>query len=337
MKASSVKVFIIGLLALASTYLLKDFIFPMLLGGIFALILTPANDLLLKKIKKPVLSSAIISVSAAMLVFFPLITLIISGVGDLVGLIQSTNWPMQVIKYKQIALAYFPQVEGLLKLVGMDLVSFNQQLIQLTQGLGNILLKSSQTLLTQTPSLLLSILIVVFSMFLALSQRRAIKLWFLKNPFLSKEENEEIIKAVSEVSYSVVLAAIVSAFLQMVLMAIIALIIGQNNILLIAVGTFLLSFVPVVGTSPITLTLIITNWLSGNFFAVVLVLIGVGGLTLIDNFLRPLLIGNKTNLHPFLAFLSALGGLTTFGFYGLFFGPILLALFFNLFKTLWKS
>src|SRR5687768_16318322 len=47
---------------------------------------------------------------------------------------------------------------------------------------------------------------------------------------------------------------------------------------------------------------------------------------MIDNLLRPRLVGGKTRLHELLVFFSVLGGLQVFGVLGLVVGPVVLAI-----------
>ena len=54
---------------------------------------------------------------------------------------------------------------------------------------------------------------------------------------------------------------------------------------------------------------------------------GLGVVTMIDNFLRPLLIGQDARLPVLFLFFSFLGGLAAYGLIGLFLGPIFLAIF----------
>jgi predicted PurR-regulated permease PerM len=63
---------------------------------------------------------------------------------------------------------------------------------------------------------------------------------------------------------------------------------------------------------------------------VIVLLIGVGLLFVIDLIWRPMIIGSKAKIHPLVAFLAALGGLSVLGFYGLFLGPIIVGLLVNL-------
>ena len=46
----------------------------------------------------------------------------------------------------------------------------------------------------------------------------------------------------------------------------------------------------------------------------------------LDNFFKPLLIGQETQLPMRFIFLSIIGGLAAYGFIGVFLGPILLAI-----------
>ncbi len=47
---------------------------------------------------------------------------------------------------------------------------------------------------------------------------------------------------------------------------------------------------------------------------------------MVDNFLRPLLISSRTNIHPLLLFFSVLGGIQAFGMIGLVAGPLVATL-----------
>ena len=56
-----------------------------------------------------------------------------------------------------------------------------------------------------------------------------------------------------------------------------------------------------------------------------LVAIGAGGISLIDNFLRPMLLAGRTEMNGLLVFISLLGGIAAFGFIGLVLGPVVMA------------
>jgi len=58
---------------------------------------------------------------------------------------------------------------------------------------------------------------------------------------------------------------------------------------------------------------------------VALAAIGAGGISLVDNFLRPILLSGSTQMNGLLVFISLLGGISAFGLLGLVLGPVIMA------------
>jgi len=91
--------------------------------------------------------------------------------------------------------------------------------------------------------------------------------------------------------------------------------------------TFITSLLPFVGAAAVWLPTAIGLYIvdrTGS--AIFLVLYGTLVVSLVDNFLRPILIGQGMRLPLLWLFLAILGGLQSFGFLGLLLGPATLAL-----------
>ncbi len=58
---------------------------------------------------------------------------------------------------------------------------------------------------------------------------------------------------------------------------------------------------------------------------VALAIIGAAGISMIDNFLRPILLAGRTQMNGLLVFISLLGGISVFGLLGLVLGPVIMA------------
>ena len=68
--------------------------------------------------------------------------------------------------------------------------------------------------------------------------------------------------------------------------------------------------------------------MTGGFWkGVILVAVGVGVIGLVDNLLRPLLVGKDTRLPDYVILVSTVGGLSLFGINGFVIGPLIAALF----------
>jgi predicted PurR-regulated permease PerM len=94
------------------------------------------------------------------------------------------------------------------------------------------------------------------------------------------------------------------------------------------------SIVPVVGSALIWAPAALWLGLNGSWGKAVLVVIICGGVAgLADNFVRPLLLRNRTRLNDLLLFISILGGLQVFGLLGLVAGPTIVAAALGVFQV----
>jgi predicted PurR-regulated permease PerM len=90
----------------------------------------------------------------------------------------------------------------------------------------------------------------------------------------------------------------------------------------------LLSLLPAFGAALVWVPAAIWLVATGDIVrAVILVLIGVFVIGLVDNVLRPILVGRDTQMPDYLILLATLGGITAFGVSGFVIGPIIAALF----------
>ena len=73
---------------------------------------------------------------------------------------------------------------------------------------------------------------------------------------------------------------------------------------------------------PASIWLLLTDQMARG---IALMVIGAGGISLIDNFLRPWLLAGRTEMNGLLVFISLLGGISAFGLVGLVLGPVIMA------------
>jgi predicted PurR-regulated permease PerM len=60
---------------------------------------------------------------------------------------------------------------------------------------------------------------------------------------------------------------------------------------------------------------------------IVLIVYGAFVIGLVDNFLRPMLVGKDTKMPDYVVFFSTLGGIAAFGLNGFVIGPVIAAMF----------
>lgn len=142
---------------------------------------------------------------------------------------------------------------------------------------------------------------------------------------LPEEQEEKILNYLSGVAKKVVLGNLFTAVIQGVVGGIGLAIAGIPGVFW---GSLmgLTSLIPVVGTALVWVPAVIyLFWLGKSALAIFLGLWCILLVGSIDNFLRPFLIGRGDALSPFFLFLALLGGVSTFGFLGLIYGPLIFA------------
>jgi predicted PurR-regulated permease PerM len=87
------------------------------------------------------------------------------------------------------------------------------------------------------------------------------------------------------------------------------------------------SVVPVMGTAAAWVPASILSFASGHWGEGLFLLgWGAGLVALLDNIVRPWVVSEQVEMNPLLVFLSLLGGVATFGFAGVFLGPVAVSL-----------
>ena len=85
---------------------------------------------------------------------------------------------------------------------------------------------------------------------------------------------------------------------------------------------------PAIGAALVWLPVAIYFFLTGALWqGVALVAWGVLVIGLIDNLLRPILVGKDTRMPDYIVMITTLGGMAVFGINGFFLGPVIAAMF----------
>src|SRR5690606_17472829 len=103
---------------------------------------------------------------------------------------------------------------------------------------------------------------------------------------------------------------------------------GLEGALLWGALMVVLSLLPAVGAALVWGPAAAWFLLSGDLWrGFILIGVGLGIIGLIDNLLRPPLVGKDTRLPDYVVLVSTLGGLSIFGINGFIIGPLIAALF----------
>ena len=110
---------------------------------------------------------------------------------------------------------------------------------------------------------------------------------------------------------------------------------GIGPVLLWTVLMSFVSLLPALGTAivwaPVAIYLLATG---STWQGIALIVFGVVVIGLVDNLLRPVLVGKDTKIPDYVVLLSTLGGMAVFGLNGFVLGPIVAAMFIAVWETL---
>lgn len=120
----------------------------------------------------------------------------------------------------------------------------------------------------------------------------------------------------------------VVAILQGLIGGIVFWFLGVSGALLWGIAMAFFSLVPAIGTGLIWAPVAIYLLVSGAIWqGIVLIFCGLFVIGMVDNVVRPVLVGRDTQMPDYMVFLSTLGGIELFGFNGFVIGPVIAALF----------
>ena len=146
-------------------------------------------------------------------------------------------------------------------------------------------------------------------------------------PF-SKDNKKAIIERINLIVKSNAIGIPLLALLQGIVATIGYSLCGVNNALLFGLITGFASIIPIVGTMIVWIPLSIAQYFEGTLLSTIgLVVYGLVVISQCDNVLRLILQKKMANTHPLITIFGVIAGIPVFGFMGVIFGPLLVALF----------
>lgn len=144
---------------------------------------------------------------------------------------------------------------------------------------------------------------------------------------LNRTQADRIMERTRDVIDASVYGVLSIAIIQGALGGLAFWVLGLRSAIIWTVVMAFLSMIPTMGAFLVWVPAAIYLALTGHWTkAILLTLWGTLVIGMIDNFLRPKLVGGRTRLHELLIFFAVLGGLNVFGVLGVVLGPVVLAI-----------
>ncbi|MDR2019765.1 MAG: AI-2E family transporter [Treponema sp.] len=190
------------------------------------------------------------------------------------------------------------------------------------------MIQMSSSLARNIGSFLLSLVLMVFCLFFFYMDGTYLSRLLLHVIPIRKEYISALVGKFKDITRNLFFGYIIVAIVQAVMAYIIFTIFRVKGALVFAGLTLVSVFIPIFGGGLIWLPLGIVRIINGNVIGGVVFLIVSGiFISTLDNFLRPMFLQNRIQLHPLIIFFAILGGMRAFGFNGFVLGPMVVILF----------
>ena len=179
----------------------------------------------------------------------------------------------------------------------------------------------------------LNLFMMLFLLFVFLKDGEAIYRFIYEIAPLEAKNKKSIFGLVNETFSAVIRGQLLTGLTQASVAGIIFWFLGLPLPLFFAALTFLTALIPIIGAWAVWAPLVVHLLTLHQYTrAVTLFILGIAGISIIDNVMKPAIIGEKTKLPYFMLFFGILGGIKVYGLMGIFLAPVILSLFFALVK-----
>ncbi len=195
----------------------------------------------------------------------------------------------------------------------------------------NFLISKGRTIFIDFSFILLGIVFMIITIFFLFKDGKNFYNWTYKLVPMDEKEKNYIISSSYNTIQGIVLGSFLTAIAQGILSFLGYYFAGINFSLFWAIITFFAAFLPIGGASlvwvPIAIYLFFTK---GIIVGILFSLYGTFIISTVDNIIKPIIIGEKANVHPLIMIFAIFGGLNLFGFVGIFIAPIIVVIIYNL-------
>lgn len=226
-----------------------------------------------------------------------------------------------------------PQIGSVLTSLGIDAARLESQLSTAAVTASRFVASRALALGQDTVRVTVFFFLMLYLLFFFLRDGERLLAGLVRALPLGDQRELHLLERFAEVSRATIKGTLVVGIVQGAIGGIAFAALGLGAPVLWGVVMALLSILPAVGAALVWLPAAIVLIASGSVTAgIVLVLIGVFVIGLVDNLLRPILVGRDTRMPDYLILLSTLGGLAAFGLAGIIIGPIVAAFFLSVWQ-----
>ena len=303
---------------------------PLLWAILLGALLAPLNSRLAVRLGgRPKLASTITTIGVVLLLLLPIIAIggaVASEAAQLLKRIDTSSLSAASLDLSQVPVLAAP-LRWLESTAGIGLNQIQAWVVTAAKHLLEIVASSGGSVFLGAIGTIVSFILMLFVLFFVLRDGPRFAARTVRMLPIEPALRGKLWQHLIEVTRAVFMGIGLTALVQGILLGIGFAIAGVPSALVFGVLGVLFALVPMVGTAIVWIPAVLWLLAQGQpYFALFMLVWGVIVVGGVDNFLRPMLISGRAEVPTLAVFIGVMGGLSAFGFIGLFLGPIVLGL-----------
>jgi len=341
MQSKNYKEFLLFLAAAGVAYVCYQMALPFLIAiawaAVLAIIMGPLNERLVRLVHSRSLAAGLVCLIVLLVLVLPAVAITVTVTKSTIAFLRERGIT-SVDDVQSIGIWLSRELDVVTAWIqahtGIDASALKDvNVAEIAPRVVGYLSSQTQSLIGGVAGFLFNLTIVLFTLFFFLRDRDRVLAGVRAFLPVSPGAATAVFRRVEAVIRATILGTGAVALSQGILAFIAFWVLGTGAPAVLAVATAFFSFIPFIGAAGIWVPVTIVFLFTGSYLkALLLGLYGTFVISLADNFIRPIVIGDATQLHTLLIFLSILGGLQVFGFLGIFMGPVVLAIALAIFE-----
>ncbi len=318
------------LVTVAFLWLIRGFLQPVFWAVALCIIAYPFHARIERRFRPRRSLAAAISLAVVVLVvILPLSGIVAAVTAEATSLVQRLNQEgIQLDTMYSAIDRWIPPLTGVLERLRIDAASIESRLAEAAVAASRFIAAQALSIGQDTVRIAIFFFLMLYLLFFFLRDGPKIIDGLVHALPLGDERERHLLERFAAVSRATIKGTLVVGLVQGSIGGVAFWLLGVGAPVLWGVVMALLSILPAVGPALVWLPAAIVLLMTGRVFAgITLILIGTLIIGLVDNLLRPILVGRDTQMPDYLILLSTLGGLTAFGLAGIVIGPIITAFF----------
>ena len=316
----------------ALAWILLPFYGTILWGAIIAMLFAPLHRRLLRKLPgRPTLAAVLTLLTVLVVVILPLALITAAMAREAAGVYQRIqSGEMDPAGYLHGVFDALPRwITVLLDRLGLTNFDILQRRVTAALSEGSKYIATQAFSLGQnTFEFVASLFVTLYLAFFLIRDGEEVSRSMRHAVPLASAHKRELVDKFTTVIRATVKGNLLVAAIQGTLGGIAFWFLGVNGALLWGVLMAFLSLVPAVGAALVWVPVAAYFFITGGYWqGVALTAWGVLVIGLIDNLLRPILVGKDTRMPDYVVMITTLGGIAVFGINGFVIGPAIAAMF----------